>query len=166
PSDRMFGSVRESVRGPRSAKSFGSPFVNTEGSNQCASRSSSEPDVKWDSPVLVGRAQGTFGMPELLSAPGQPPIIIGKPLWKVMIVLIPHPEISLLVTPVKLLAYFLPLPNGRSNTEAITKRCGTSNVSKLRSWRRSFGLASFQLTGLASSQLISELVLSMSFATV
>src|SRR5262249_44395784 len=155
PSERMFGSVRESLRGPAAAKSVGSPFVNTEVSNQWASRSSSEPDVRWDKAVLVGRAQGVFGMPELLNAPGQPPMMIGKPLWKVMMVLIPHPEISLLATPPKLLANFLPLPKGRSRTEASTKRCGTSNVSKLRSWRRSFGLASFQLTGLASSQLIS-----------
>src|SRR5215470_2427203 len=157
----MFGSVRESVPYPKSV-----PLVNTEVSNQWASLSSSEPEVLCDKPARTGRAQPVLGMPTLLSGPGQPPMIIGKPLWKVMIVLIPQPLISLLATPFKLLAYFLPLPNGKSRMEATTKRCGTSNVSRLRSLCRSLGFPSFQLTGEASSQLISELVLSMSLATV
>ena len=36
-----------------------------------------EPPSRCDGAVLVGRAQPVSGMPELLSAPGQPPTIIG-----------------------------------------------------------------------------------------
>src|SRR5207245_6617229 len=104
----------------RTAKSAGSPFVKTVGSNQWASRWYKEPEVKWDNAVLLGRAQGTPVMPLLLRAPVHPPMMMGKPLWKVMIVLIPQPLTSLLATPFKLLANFLPRPNGISKIEPIT----------------------------------------------
>src|SRR6266849_4868982 len=140
--------------------------MNTEVSNQWASRWSREPEVRCDRAVLVLREQPTFGTPDSLSRPGHPPMIIGKPRWTVMMALIPHPPTNFSATVPRLFAYFLPLPKGRSRTVARTKRWETSKASRLLSPRRLLTLASFQPTGEASNQLISELVLSMSLETV
>src|SRR5436305_1917047 len=117
-------------------------------------------------PILSESAQPTFGTPELLSAPGQPPMITGKPLEKVTIESNPHPPTTAFAILFILLPNFLPRPNGRSITEAITRRCGTSNPSRLRALRRLYALESPQVGEAASNQLISELVLSINLATV
>ena len=52
-------------------------------------------------------------MPELLSGPGQPPMMIGKPLWKVMMVSTPHPPITLLRNSVQVTGKLLAPPKGQ-----------------------------------------------------
>src|SRR6202035_835071 len=142
------------------------PAVNTEVSYHFSSFWFLEPPSRCDGAVLVGRAQPTSGIPELLSAPGQPPTIIGKPVWKVTMVLMPHPPMNLSVSPFTFLPNVLPCPTGKSTMLPITSRCETSKPSRLRSPLRLWALASPQLGGAASSQLISLLVSSMSLAMV
>ena len=108
-----------------------------EVSNQWASLLFEMPEVRCAGPVLVGRAQPTLGMPELLSAPGHPPMMIGKAALESDDGIDSPSADELIGNSVQVtVRNFLPLPTGRSRTEASTNRCGTSNPSRLRSLRR------------------------------
>src|ERR1700688_1223007 len=160
PGPRSTESTRDSVPGPKSG-GFAKQLVLNQ-------------FVICPPPACLSHPETTSGRmlltPRLAASKGVEPAIVifsGKPRWKVVMPSMPHPETKPFAIPVKLDAYALPCPKGRSRTQLITRRCETSGEDSDRSPFKLFQSCTPPTPPVGpSSQLVRVSVLLRSFALV
>src|SRR4051812_38262356 len=109
PSCRRWGSTRPSLPKP-----YAGGAEKQDVLNHPASRCSRSPATDPSHPAV------TLGlrvpMPSPKAESGVPPLVLnfrGKPVWKYVVPSIPQPDTSLPATPLALLRYLCPFPNGK-----------------------------------------------------